>query len=119
MTISPVTFYSYKERVHLDPGNSFVIASFLEGCAKAVDTGEPLALFDAHELLQSANAGLAVCSNGRDWEVVNGDAPFFTLYHSARLNCADSDSPQLLAFHVRNDTARAQLASLLPPPRAQ
>jgi hypothetical protein len=44
---------------------------------------------------------------------VNGDAPFFTAYHTARL-AGDRHHPVFLAFHVRSDVARARVASLLP-----
>lgn len=113
MTIAPVTFYLRDQRLLLDPGTSEVIAEFLQGCSQPINAAGTC-MYDVHQLLQRADASLAVCSDGRNWEVVNGDAPFFTAYHTARL-AGDRHHPVFLAFHVRSDVARARVASLLPP----
>ncbi len=83
-----------------------MIAEFLQGCAEPVKAAGAR-MFDVHQLLQCADASLVVCSDGRNWEAVNGDAPFFTAYHTARLDAGDRHHPVLLAFHVRSDVARA------------
>ena len=116
LTVAPITFYRVEDRLALDPGNSMVVDSFFDGFAKAVDAGIGTRVYDVHDLLQRVDCSLSVCSNGQDFEEVNGGAPFFTVYRTGRLDAGDLNSPPLLAFHVRNDTSRAKIVSLLPPP---
>jgi hypothetical protein len=116
--VAPVTFFVDGGRILLDTGGSSILARFCKGWAETFESESGATMVVVHDTLQQADARLLVFRDSQ-WEVVNEGAPFFTIYRPSRMEITGPDDPLFIAFHVRNDTARARVVSLLPSQHTQ
>jgi hypothetical protein len=117
--IGPVTFSANNGRLLLDTGGDAGLASFFGEWAETFESESGAVFIDVQDIIQQADASLVVRSREAKWEVVNEGSAFFTIYRPLRLEFPASDDPAFIAFHFRNDNARARAVKLLPSQHTQ
>jgi hypothetical protein len=116
--VGPVTFFVDDDRILLDTGSSHVLARFCNGWAEPFESDSGTTMFVVHDRLQVADASLLVLRESQ-WQVVNEGSPFLTIHHPSRMETESPEDPLFIAFHIRNDTARARVVSLLQSQHTQ